>query len=153
MMIQQIVETIASVLTPRYDAASLGSFCKYMYVQYMYRQAKKWLMGVFKMSGKSIHCLKMTCLKWNSYMYKWAFPFHGQQYFEPSSLQMLSLYFRCLGAFHPIFVFVFRWLRKCACLFLRRETIVKKITQPKLPKTKNELANICNEPGISVNKR
>ena len=28
------------------------------------------------------------------------------------------------------------------------ETIVKKITQPKLPKTENELTKICNEPGI-----
>jgi hypothetical protein len=35
---------------------------------------------------------------------------------------------------HPIFGF---W-----------STIVKKITQPKLPKTKNELTKIHNEPGI-----
>ena len=28
------------------------------------------------------------------------------------------------------------------------ETIVKKITQPKLPKMKNKLTKICNEPSI-----
>ena len=63
-------------------------------------------------------------------------------------------------AFHPIFVFCRFWptkLRKClftffkslACLALQTETIVKKITQPKLPKTKKELTKICNEPGKS----
>ena len=64
--------------------------------------------------------------------------------------------------FIPFSLFFFRWfwptnLRKClftffkslACLALQTETIVKKITQPKLPKTKNELTKICNEPGIS----
>ena len=65
--------------------------------------------------------------------------------------------------FIPFLFFVFRWfwptkLQKClltffkslACLALQTETIVKKITQPKLPKTKNELTKICNEPGISL---
>ena len=58
----------------------------------------------------------------------------------------------------PFFVFCWFWLtklRKClftffkslACLALQTETIVKKITQPKLPKTKNELTKICNELG------
>ena len=62
-------------------------------------------------------------------------------------------------SFHPIFVFRWFWqtkLRKClftffkslVCLALQTETIVKKIMQPKLPKTKNELTKIHNEPGI-----
>ena len=32
------------------------------------------------------------------------------------------------------------------------ETILKKITQPNLPKTKNKITKICNELGIRVNK-
>ena len=54
-------------------------------------------------------------------------------------------------SFHPIFAFRWFWptkLRKCLLTFTT-ETILKKITQPKLPKTKNELTKICNEPGIS----
>ena len=47
----------------------------------------------------------------------------------------------------------FKRLACLACLASQMETIVKKITQPNLPKMKNELAKICNEPGISVNKR
>ena len=65
-------------------------------------------------------------------------------------------------AFHSIFVFCWFWpmkLRKClftffkslACLALQMETIVKKITQPKLPKRKNEITKIFNEPGNRIN--
>ena len=39
------------------------------------------------------------------------------------------------------------FFKSLACLALQSETIVKKITQPKSPKTKNELTKICNEPG------
>ena len=62
--------------------------------------------------------------------------------------------------FITFLLFVFRWfwltkLQKClftfskslACLAFQTETIVKKVAQPKLPKTKIELAEICNEPG------
>ena len=59
-------------------------------------------------------------------------------------------------AVHPIFDFRFllvladevTFLNSLACLALQTETIVKKIMQPKLPKTKNKLTKICNEPGI-----
>jgi hypothetical protein len=34
-------------------------------------------------------------------------------------------------------------------LALQPETIIKKSTQPKLPKMKNELTKICNEPDIN----
>ena len=44
-----------------------------------------------------------------------------------------------------MFIYMFKSL---ACLALQTETIVKKVTQPKLPKTKNEVTNICNEPSI-----
>ena len=44
---------------------------------------------------------------------------------------------------------LFTFFKSLACLALQTETIVKKITQPKLPKTKNEVTKICNEPGIS----
>ena len=68
-------------------------------------------------------------------------------------------------AFHPIFRFslvladevtkiwkyyimcLFTFLKILACLALQTETNVKKITQPKLPKMKNEVTKICNEPG------
>ena len=66
-------------------------------------------------------------------------------------------------AFHPIFAFRFSlvWanevkkmfiyiFKSLASLALQTETIVKKIMQPKLPKTKNELTKICNEPGIDL---
>ena len=43
-----------------------------------------------------------------------------------------------------MFVYIFESL---ACLALQMETIVKKIKQPKLPKTKDEVTKICNEPG------
>ena len=43
---------------------------------------------------------------------------------------------------------LFTFFESLACLALQTETIVKKITQPKLPKTKNEITKICNEPGI-----
>ena len=62
--------------------------------------------------------------------------------------------------FIPFSFFIFCWfwpmmLRKClftffksfACLALQMETIVKKITQPTSPNTKNELTKTCNEPG------
>ena len=45
-----------------------------------------------------------------------------------------------------MFIYIFKSL---ACLALQTETIVKKIIQPKLPKTKNEFTKICNEPGIN----
>ena len=44
--------------------------------------------------------------------------------------------------FNPFFDFRF------PSLALQRETIVKKIMQLKLPKTKNKVAKICNDPGI-----
>ena len=65
--------------------------------------------------------------------------------------------------FIPFSIFVFLWfwllkLRKCLftffkildCLALQTETIIKKITQPELPNTKNELTKICNKPGIHL---
>ena len=39
---------------------------------------------------------------------------------------------------------LFAFLKSLACLTLQMETIIKKSTQPKLPKTENELTNICN---------
>ena len=44
------------------------------------------------------------------------------------------------------------FFKSLACLALQKETIVKKITQPKLPKTKNEVTKIGNEPGTSGNE-
>ena len=44
-----------------------------------------------------------------------------------------------------MFIQIFKSL---AFLALQRETIVKKIMQLKLPKTKNKVAKICNDPGI-----
>ena len=44
-----------------------------------------------------------------------------------------------------MFIYIFKSL---ACLALKTETIIKKISQPKLPKRKNELTKIYNEPGI-----
>ena len=44
-----------------------------------------------------------------------------------------------------MFIYIFKSL---AFLALQMETTEKKIAQPKLPKTKNELTKICNEPGI-----
>ena len=44
-----------------------------------------------------------------------------------------------------IFIYIFKSLARLA---LQMETIVKKIMQPKLPKTKNEFTKICNKPGI-----
>jgi hypothetical protein len=45
---------------------------------------------------------------------------------------------------------LFTFLKSLACLALQTETILKKIMQPKLPKTKNELTKICNELGIRL---
>ena len=45
-----------------------------------------------------------------------------------------------------MFVYIFKSL---ACLALQMETILKKITQPKLPKMKNEVTKIYNEPGTN----
>ena len=42
---------------------------------------------------------------------------------------------------------IFTFFKSLVCLALQTETIAKKITQPKSPKTKNELTKICNEPG------
>ena len=42
---------------------------------------------------------------------------------------------------------LFTFYKNLACLALQMETIVKKITQPKLPIRKNELTKICNELG------
>ena len=47
---------------------------------------------------------------------------------------------------------LFIFSKSLACLALQMETIIKKITQPKLPETKNTLTNICIEPGISCLK-
>ena len=45
-----------------------------------------------------------------------------------------------------MFIYIFQ----NSCLSsLQTESKIKKITQPKLPKTKNELTKICNEPGNS----
>jgi hypothetical protein len=44
---------------------------------------------------------------------------------------------------------LFTFFKSLACLALQTEAIAKKITQPKSPKTKNELTKICNELGIS----
>ena len=76
--------------------------------------------------------------------------------------QLIFSFLVTLEHFIPYSLFIFHWLRptklrKClftffkslACLALQTETIVKKITQPKSPKTKNELTKNCNEPGIS----
>ena len=46
-----------------------------------------------------------------------------------------------------MFIYIFKSL---VCLALQTETIVKKITQPKLPKTKNELTKNFNEPGLNL---
>jgi hypothetical protein len=43
---------------------------------------------------------------------------------------------------------LFTFFKSLACLALQTETIVKKITQPKLQKTINEVTKICNKPGI-----
>ena len=51
-----------------------------------------------------------------------------------------------------IFQCLFTFFKSLTCLALQTETILKKITQPKSPKTKNELTKICNEPGISENE-
>ena len=84
----------------------------------------------------------------------------------------MRLIFQCNGfkgqgyltIFIPFLIFVYRWfwlmkLRKyqniAICLFtfyslsLQTKIIIKKITQPKLPKTKNEVTKICNELGIN----
>ena len=45
---------------------------------------------------------------------------------------------------------LFTSFKSLACLALQMETIIKKITQIKLQKTKNEVTKICNEPGIRV---
>ena len=42
---------------------------------------------------------------------------------------------------------LFTFFKSLACLALQTETIIKKITQPRLPKTKNKVTKICNEPG------
>ena len=42
---------------------------------------------------------------------------------------------------------LFKFFKSLPCLSLKTETIIKKITQPKLPKMKNEVTKICNEPG------
>ena len=44
-------------------------------------------------------------------------------------------------------MFIYVHFLSLACLTLQTETIIKKITQPKLPKMKNELTKICNESG------
>ena len=41
----------------------------------------------------------------------------------------------------------FTFFKSLAFLALETETIVKKLTKPKSPKTKNEITKICNEPG------
>ena len=86
----------------------------------------------------------------------------------PKELQYVCIILRGQGiklvhvvylAFIPFLLFVFCWplkLRKClftffkslACLALQTQSILKKIRQPKLPKTKFELTKICNEPGM-----
>ena len=48
--------------------------------------------------------------------------------------------------YYVIFFYIFKSLAWPA---LQMETIIKKITQPKLPKTKNEVTKICNELGIN----
>jgi hypothetical protein len=86
--------------------------------------------------------------------------------FYPNLALLLLYYFYgmyCL--FHPIFRFslvladkvtkiwkhylicLFTFFKSLACLALQTEIIVKKITQPKLPKMKNKFIKICNEPG------
>ena len=49
-------------------------------------------------------------------------------------------------------IYLFTFFKSLACLALQTETIVKKITQPKLPKMKNEVTKICNEPGNCAQK-
>ena len=44
-------------------------------------------------------------------------------------------------------MFIYVHFLSLTCLALQTETIIKKITQPKLPKMKNELTKICNESG------
>ena len=48
-----------------------------------------------------------------------------------------------------ILSYVVTFFKSLACFALQTGTIVKKITQPRLPKTKNELTKICNELGKS----
>ena len=85
--------------------------------------------------------------------------------FDCLTFKLAVAFFVSYELFIPFSFFVFSLvsatkLRKClltffkslACLALQTETIVMKITQPMLPKMKNELTKICNEPGITYHK-
>ena len=107
------------------------------------------------------------CLRLGFFLYDCHFVDFGHFQKAFPADESTIVYYGGLWAFHPIFrfslvfgrrsyenmkilrnmfVYIFKSL---ACLALQMETIVKKITQPKLPKTKNEVTKICNEPGIS----
>ena len=68
-------------------------------------------------------------------------------YSESSAMDILGSFF-CLMSFLSHFRFLLFLADVVTCLALQTESIVEKITQPKLPKSKNELTKICNELGI-----